>query len=140
MSDLIITPGSGKIDFIYQSGQEGLTSRLESIIIDPIDGLVFSGKISASSVTSPINVTAGSSNVNYPFIFASSGETGPKSLLIDSAGGTYNPSTNLATIDISGNAATATNAPKTVGIDSPTNMATKVVLTNSFCVVALSEI
>ena len=109
MSDLIITPGSGKIDFIYQSGQE--VSRLESIIIDPIDGLVFSGKISASSVTSPINVTATSSNVNYPFIFASSGETGAKNLLIDSAGGTYNPSTNTATIDVSGNlTGTATTA------------------------------
>jgi hypothetical protein len=109
MSDLIITPGSGKIDFIYQSGQE--VSRLESIIIDPIDGLVFSGKISASSVTSPINVTATSSNLSYPFIFASSTSTGPKSLLIDSAGGTYNPSTNTATIDVSGNlTGTATTA------------------------------
>ena len=111
MSDLIITPGSGKIDFIYQSGQEGQTSRLESIIIDPDGVLVFSGKISASSVTSPINVTATSSNLSYPFIFASSGETGPKSLLIDSAGGTYNPSTNTATIDVSGNlTGTATTA------------------------------
>ena len=108
MSDLIITPGSGKIDFIYQSGQE--VSRLESIIIDPIDGLVFSGKISASSVTSPINVTATSSNLSYPFIFASSTSTGPKSLLIDSAGGTYNPSTNTATIDVTGTATTASYA------------------------------
>ena len=111
MSDLIITPSSGKIDFIYQSGQE--ISRLESITIDPTDGLVFSGKISASSVTAPlniINVTAGSSNINYPFIFASSGETGAKSLLMDSAGGTYNPSTNTATIDVSGNSATTTLA------------------------------
>ena len=111
MSDLIITPSSGKIDFIYQSGQE--ISRLESITIDPTDGLVFSGKISASSVTAPlniINVTAGSSNINYPFIFASSGETGAKSLLMDSAGGTYNPSTNLATVNISGTSSWATNA------------------------------
>ena len=110
MSDLIITPSSGKIDFIYQSGQEGQTSRLESIIIDPIDGLVFSGKISASSVNSPLNITATSSNINYPFIFASSGETGAKSLLMDSAGGTYNPSTNLATVNISGTSSWATNA------------------------------
>ena len=113
MSDLIITPSSGKIDFIYQSGpvgQEGQTSRLESIIIDPIDGLVFSGKISASSVTAPLNVTATSSNINYPFIFASSGETGAKSLLMDSDGGTYNPSTNLATVNISGTSSWATNA------------------------------
>ena len=108
MSDLIITPSSGKIDFIYQSGQE--ISRLESITIDPIDGLVFSGKISASSVTAPLNITATSSNINYPFIFASSGETGAKSLLMDSAGGTYNPSTNLATVNISGTSSWATNA------------------------------
>jgi len=120
MSDLIITPGSGKIDFIYQSGQE--ISRLESIIIDPIDGLVFSGKISASSVISPINVTATSSNVSYPFIFASSTSTGPKSLLIDSAGGTYNPSTNTATIDISGNVTgTATTASYANALNAANN-------------------
>ncbi len=108
MADLIITPSLGKIDFIHQSAQ---APRVESIILHEEDGLVFTGKISASSVTAPlnvINVTAGSSNVNYPFIFASSGETGAKSLLMDSAGGTYNPSINTATIDISGNAANIT--------------------------------
>ena len=116
MADLIITPSTGKIEFIHQGGpdgQQGQTSRVESIIVDPTDGVVFSGRISASSVTAPlniINVTAGSSNVNYPFIFASSGETGAKSLLMDSAGGTYNPSTNLATVNISGNSATTTLA------------------------------
>ena len=116
MADLIITPSTGKIEFIYQGGpdgQQGQTSRVESIIVDTTDGVVFSGRISASSVTAPlniINVTAGSSNVNYPFIFASSGETGAKSLLMDSAGGTYNPSTNTATIDVSGNSATTTLA------------------------------
>jgi len=110
MADLIITPSLGKIDFIHQSAQ---APRFESIILHEEDGLVFTGKISAASVTAPlnvINVTAGSSNVNYPFIFASSGETGAKSLLMDSAGGTYNPSTNTATIDISGNSATTTLA------------------------------
>ena len=110
MPDIIITPSTGKIEFIHQGGQ---APRVESIILHQEDGLVFSGKISASSVTAPlnvINVTAGSSNVNYPFIFASSGETGAKSLLMDSAGGTYNPSTNTATIDVSGNSATTTLA------------------------------
>ena len=116
MADLIITPSLGKIDFIHQSAQ---APRFESIILHEEDGLVFTGKISASSVTAPlnvINVTAGSSNANYPFIFASSGETGAKSLLMDSVGGTYNPSTNTATIDISGNSATTTLASNSTNL------------------------
>ena len=59
MADLIITPSTGKIEFIYQGspvGQEGQTSRVESIIVDTTDGVVFSGRISASSVTAPLNV------------------------------------------------------------------------------------
>lgn len=116
MPDLIITPSSGKLEFVDSSAQ---VTRRHSFTLDANNGIVLDSPFSASSVTAPlnvINVTAASSNVSYPFIFADSGETGPKSLLMDSAGGTYNPSTNTATIDISGNSATTTLASNSTNL------------------------
>lgn len=56
-----------------------------------------------------LNVTTSAANANYPLVFAPSQTTGQQALLIDSSGGTYNPSTNAAAINITGNAATASN-------------------------------
>ena len=110
MPDIVITPATGKLEFVDITAQ---ATRRHSFTLDPNDGVIFDAPFSASSVTAPlniINVTVNNSNVNYPFVLAASGETGPKALLMDGAGGTYNPSTNTATIDISGNSATTTLA------------------------------
>ena len=110
MPDIVITPATGKLEFVDTTAQ---ATRRHSFTLDSNDGVIFDAPFSASSVTAPlniINVTVNNSNVNYPFVLAASGETGPKALLMDGAGGTYNPSTNTATIDISGNSATTTLA------------------------------
>ena len=110
MPDIVITPATGKLEFVDTTAQ---ATRRHSFTLDSNDGVIFDAPFSASSVTAPlniINVTVNNSNVNYPFVLAASAETGPKALLMDGAGGTYNPSTNTATIDISGNSATTTLA------------------------------
>lgn len=55
------------------------------------------------------NVTVTAANANYPFVLAPDQVTGQKALLMDNSGGTYNPSNNTATINITGNSATVTN-------------------------------
>jgi hypothetical protein len=110
MPDIIITPSTGKLEFIDNSAQ---VTRRHAFTLDPNDGLLLDAPLSAAAVIAPlnvINVTVNNSNVNYPFVLAQSGETGAKNLLMDGAGGTYNPFTNTATIDISGNSATTTLA------------------------------
>ena len=110
MPDIIITPSTGKLEFIDNSAQ---VTRRHSFTLDQNDGLLLDAPLSAAAVIAPlnvINVTVNNSNVNYPFVLAQSGETGAKNLLMDGAGGTYNPFTNTATIDISGNSATTTLA------------------------------
>ena len=110
MPDIIITPSTGKLEFIDNSAQ---VTRRHSFTLDQNDGLLLDAPLSAAAVSAPlniINVTVNNSNVNYPFVLAQSGETGAKNLLMDGAGGTYNPFTNTATIDISGNSATTTLA------------------------------
>ena len=111
MPDIIITPSSGKLEFVDNSAQ---VTRRHSFTLDANNGVNFDAPLSAAAISAPlnvINVTVNNSNVNYPFVLASgSAETGTKTLMMDGAGGTYNPFTNLATIDISGNAATTTLA------------------------------
>ena len=111
MPDIIITPSTGKLEFIDDSVQ---VTRRHAFTLDPNDGLALNAPLSAAAVIAPlnvINVTVDNSNNNYPFILASgSVGTGTKTLMMDGAGGTYNPFTNLATIDISGNSATTTLA------------------------------
>ena len=111
MPDIVITPATGKLEFVDTTAQ---ATRRHSFTLDPTSGINLDAPFSASSVTAPlnvINVNVDNSNNNYPFVLASgSAGTGAKTLMMDGAGGTYNPSTNLATIDISGNAATATNS------------------------------
>jgi hypothetical protein len=109
MPDIIITPSTGKLEFVDNSAQN---IRKHAFSMD-VDGLSLDAPLAATSIKAPvniINVTVNNSNVNYPFILASgSAETGTKTLMMDGSGGTYNPFTNTATIDISGNAATVTN-------------------------------
>jgi len=116
MPDIIITPSSGKLEFVDNSAQ---VTRRHSFTLDANNGVNFDAPLSAAAVIAPlnvINVTVDNSNNNYPFILASgSAGTGTKTLMMDGAGGTYNPFTNLATIDISGNAATATNSTQLNG-------------------------
>lgn len=110
MPDIIITPSSGKLEFVDTSAQ---STRRHSFTMDANDGLNLDAHLSAAAISAPlnvINVTVNNSNVNYPFVLAQSGETGAKNLLMDGVGGTYNPFTNTATIDISGNSATTTLA------------------------------
>jgi len=110
MPDIIITPSIGKLEFIDNSAQ---VTRRHSFTLDHSDGLVLDAPLSAAAISAPlnvINVTVNNSNANYPFVLAQSGETGAKNLLMDGTGGTYNPFTNTATIDISGNSATTTLA------------------------------
>ncbi len=109
MPDIIITPSTGKLEFIDNSAQ---VTRRHSFTLDHSDGLVLDAPLSAAAISAPlnvINVTVNNSNANYPFVLAQSGETGAKNLLMDGTGGTYNPFTNTATIDISGNSATSLN-------------------------------
>ena len=116
MPDIIITPSTGKLEFIDNSAQ---VTRRHSFTLDHSDGLVLDAPLSAAAVIAPlnvINVTVNNSNVNYPFVLAQSGETGAKNLLMDGAGGTYNPFTNTATIDISGNSATTTLASNSTNL------------------------
>ncbi len=116
MPDIIITPSTGKLEFIDNSAQ---TTRRHSFTLDHSDGLVLDAPLSAAAISAPlnvINVTVNNSNANYPFVLAQSGETGAKNLLMDGAGGTYNPFTNTATIDISGNSATATLASNSTNL------------------------
>ena len=116
MPDIIITPSIGKLEFVDNSAQ---TTRRHSFTLDHSDGLVLDAPLSAAAISAPlnvINVTVNNNNVNYPIILASgSAEVNAKTLIMDGAGGTYNPFTNTATIDISGNAATATNATQLNG-------------------------
>ena len=115
MPDIIITPSTGKLEFVDLSAQ---VTRRHSFTLDANNGLNLDSPLSAAAISAPlnvINVTVDNSNVNYPFVLAQSGETGAKNLLMDGAGGTYNPFTNTATIDISGNAATATNSTQLNG-------------------------
>ena len=121
MPDIIITPSTGKLEFVDNSAQ---TIRRHSFTLDHSDGLVLDAPLSAAAISAPlnvINVTVNNSNANYPFVLAQSGETGAKNLLMDGAGGTYNPFTNTATIDISGNSATTTlasNSTNLGGVDA----------------------
>ena len=111
MPDIIITPSSGKLEFVDISEQ---VTRRHAFTLDHSDGIKLDAPLSATSIAAPvniINVTVNNSNVNYPFVLASgSAETGTKTLMMDGSGGTYNPFTNTATIDISGNSATTTLA------------------------------
>ncbi len=111
MPDIIITPSTGKLEFIDNSAQN---IRKHAFTLDDDDGIKIDAPFRASSVRAPlniINVNVDNSNTNYPFVLASgSAETGIKTLMMDGAGGTYNPFTNTATIDISGNSATTTLA------------------------------
>jgi hypothetical protein len=111
MPDIIITPSTGKLEFVDDLTQ---ITRRHAFTLDDEDGIKIDAPFRASSVRAPlnvINVTVNNSNVNYPFVLASgSAETGIKTLMMDGAGGTYNPFTNTATIDISGNSATTTLA------------------------------
>lgn len=50
-----------------------------------------------------VNVTQTSANAEYPIVFSPDAATGQKALLMDSSGGTYNPSTNTATLNVIGN-------------------------------------
>jgi len=116
MPDIIITPSSGKLEFVDTSAQ---STRRHSFTMDANDGLNLDAHLSAAAISAPlnvINVTVNNSNVNYPFVLAQSGETGAKNLLMDGAGGTYNPFTNTATIDISGNSATTTLASNSTNL------------------------
>jgi hypothetical protein len=116
MSDIIITPSSGKLEFVDTSAQ---STRRHSFTMDANDGLNLDAHLSAAAISAPlnvINVTVNNSNANYPFVLAQSGETGAKNLLMDGAGGTYNPFTNTATIDISGNSATTTLASNSTNL------------------------
>jgi hypothetical protein len=95
MADLIITPSSGKLEFVDNSTQ---TIRRHSFTLDATNGVNFDAPLSAAAVIAPlnvINVTVDNSNNNYPFILASgSAGTGTKTLMMDGSGGTYNPFTN----------------------------------------------
>jgi hypothetical protein len=117
MPDIIITPSTGKLEFIDNSAQ---VTRRHSFTLDQNDGLVLDAPLSAAAVIAPlnvINVTVNNSNVNYPLVLASgSAETGTKTLMMDGSGGTYNPFTNTATIDISGNSATTTLASNSTNL------------------------
>jgi hypothetical protein len=117
MPDIIITPSTGKLEFIDDSSQ---IQRRHSFSMDDDDGIKIDAPFRASSVRAPlnvINVTVNNSNVNYPFVLASgSAETGIKTLMMDGSGGTYNPFTNTATIDISGNSATTTLASNSTNL------------------------
>ena len=116
MPDIIITPSSGKLEFVDTSAQ---STRRHSFTMDANDGLNLDAHLSAAAISAPlnvINVTVNNSNANYPFVLAQSGETGAKNLLMDGAGGTYNPFTNTATIDISGNSATTTLASNSTNL------------------------
>ena len=110
MPDIIITPSTGKLEFINNSAQN---IRKHVFSMDD-DGLSLDAPLAATSIKAPlniINVNVDNSNTNYPFVLASgSAVTGIKTLMMDGAGGTYNPFTNIATIDISGNSATTTLA------------------------------
>jgi hypothetical protein len=110
MPDIIITPSTGKLEFVDNSSQN---IRKHAFTLDDDDGIKIDAPFRASSVRAPlniINVNVDNSNTNYPFVLASgSAETGIKTLMMDGSGGTYNPFTNTATIDISGNSATVTN-------------------------------
>jgi hypothetical protein len=117
MPDIIITPSTGKLEFINDSSQ---IQRRHSFTLDDDDGIKIDAPFRASSVRAPlniINVTVDNSNTNYPFVLASgSAETGIKTLMMDGSGGTYNPFTNTATIDISGNSATTTLASNSTNL------------------------
>ncbi len=117
MPDIIITPSSGKLEFLDNSTQ---TIRRHAFTLDHNDGIKLDAPLSAAAVIAPlnvINVTVNNSNVNYPLVLASgSAETGTKTLMMDGSGGTYNPFTNTATIDISGNSATTTLASNSTNL------------------------
>jgi hypothetical protein len=110
MPDIIITPSTGKLEFVDNSAQN---IRKHAFSMDE-DGISIDAPLAAPAIKAPlniINVTVNNSNVNYPFVLASgSAETGIKTLMMDGSGGTYNPFTNTATIDVSGNSATTTLA------------------------------
>jgi len=117
MPDIIITPSTGKLEFVDNSAQN---IRRHAFTLDHNDGIKLDAPLSAAAVIAPlnvINVTVNNSNVNYPFVLASgSAETGTKTLMMDGSGGTYNPFTNTATIDISGNSATTTLASNSTNL------------------------
>ena len=117
MPDIIITPSTGKLEFVDNSAQN---IRKHAFTLDDDDGIKIDAPFRASSVRAPlniINVNVDNSNTNYPFVLASgSAETGIKTLMMDGSGGTYNPFTNTATIDISGNSATTTLASNSTNL------------------------
>ncbi len=79
--------------------------------------------ITIAAATGNPTVTTTAANTSYPFVLATTQTTGAQALLMDSSGGTYNPSTNTADINISGNAATATTATTAGSATSATNAA-----------------
>lgn len=70
--------------------------------VEPVDGPDWYEVIDA------VQVLTNADNTDYPLVLSSSAVDGPTDFLIDTAGGRYNPSTNLASINISGLAADAT--------------------------------
>ena len=98
MADIIITPSTGKLEFVDNASQN---IRRYAFSLDDTNGVKLDAPLSAAAVIAPVNivnVTVDNSNNNYPFILASgSAGTGTKTLMMDGTGGTYNPSTNLYT-------------------------------------------
>lgn len=65
-----------------------------------------------------VEIATSQFNQEYPLVFSSGNLPGPANLLIDTSGGTYNPFTNIASIDISGNSSTTTKlkTPRTISL------------------------
>lgn len=81
-----------------------------------------SGNAATATNSTNVNVTQTADNTSYPLVLAPNASTGQKALLVDSAGGTYNPSTNTADLSISGTAAIATTvtvSPTAVNLNLP---------------------
>ena len=78
MPDIIITPSTGKLEFVNNSAQN---IRKHVFSMDD-DGLSLDAPLAATSIKAPlniINVNVDNSNTNYPFVLASgSAETGIK--------------------------------------------------------------
>ena len=76
----------------------------------PVANLSIGGNAATATNAVNVNVTTTANNASYPIVLSTGQATGNQALLMDSSGGTYNPATNTAEINISGNAATATTA------------------------------
>jgi hypothetical protein len=96
---------------VYTSGNYADPAWITSLSAAKISGTVGSASSATNSTNSTfVNVTATGADATYFLAFAGSQTTGQQSIYVDNSSGSYNPSSNTATINITGSAGYANSA------------------------------